>query len=80
MNEKAIADLKSQVRGGVITPGDEEYEGARKVYNAMIDKRPAVIIRCTDVADVIAGVEVANREGLAALFALASLVLQLGHK
>ena len=65
MNEKAIADLKSQVRGDVITPGDEGYEGARKVYNAMIDKRPAVIIRCTDVADVIAGVEVANREGLA---------------
>jgi len=65
MNEKAIADLKSQVRGDVITPGDKGYDGARKVYNAMIDKRPAVILRCTDVADVIAGVEVANREGLA---------------
>jgi len=64
MDEKAIADLKSQVRGDVIPPGDERYEGARKVYNAMIDKRPAVVIRCTDVADVMAAVRTSRTRGL----------------
>src|SRR3990170_4155468 len=54
MGEKAVAELKGQVRGEVILPGDERYSEARKVYNAMIDKRPAVIVRCTGVADVIA--------------------------
>jgi len=65
MDEKAVTGLKSQVRGEVITPGDKGYEEARKVYNAMIDKRPVVIIRCVDVADVTAGVKVAEKEGLA---------------
>ena len=65
MNEKTIADLKSQVRGDVITPSDERYDGARKVYNAMIDKRPAAVIRCADVADVIAAVKTASAGGLA---------------
>jgi FAD/FMN-containing dehydrogenase len=64
MDETAIVDLKSQVRGDVIPPGDERYEAARKVYNAMIDKRPAVVIRCTDVADVIAAVKTARMRGL----------------
>jgi len=45
--------FRSTIRGAVLTPGDSDYEGARKVYNAMIDKRPAVIARCVDVADVI---------------------------
>ncbi|MGA3108540.1 MAG: FAD-binding oxidoreductase [Candidatus Bathyarchaeia archaeon] len=65
MNEKAIEDLRSQIRGDVIPPGDERYDGARKVYNAMIDKRPAIIIRCVDVADVIAAVKMAKTQGLA---------------
>ena len=64
MDEKAVTDLKGQVRGDVITPGDEKYDEARKVYNAMIDKRPAVIIRCADVTDVIAAVKAADRENL----------------
>ncbi len=65
MDAKAIADLRSQIRGDVIPPGDERYDGARKVYNAMIDKRPAIIIRCVDVADVIAAVKMAKTQGLA---------------
>ena len=64
MDEKVIADLKSQVRGDLITPGDEKYDEARKVYNAMIDKRPAAIIRCTDVADVITAVKIAKENSL----------------
>ena len=64
MDEKTITDLKGQVRGDVITPDDEKYDEARKVYNAMIDKRPAIIIRCASVADVITAVKTADRENL----------------
>ena len=64
MGEKAVAELKGQVRGDVILPGDERYDEARKVYNAMIDKRPAIIVRCTGIADVIAAVKAAHADGL----------------
>jgi hypothetical protein len=50
----AMAELVAQVRGDVLTADDGRYEDARKLYNAMIDKRPQVIVRCVDVADVIA--------------------------
>lgn len=64
-------DLASAMRGQVITPGDIEYDTARAVYNAMIDKRPAAIARCRDTADVVScvhfgreyGVELAVRGG-----------------
>jgi FAD/FMN-containing dehydrogenase len=55
-----IEQLRSSVRGSVIQPGDDAYEPARRVYNAMIDKRPALIVRCVDVADVIAAVDYAR--------------------
>ena len=64
MDEKSVTDLRGQVRGEVIAPGDESYDGARKVYNAMIDKRPAVIVRCADVADVITAVKTAGKMDL----------------
>jgi FAD/FMN-containing dehydrogenase len=55
-HETAIKDLASRMRGQVIFRGDDGYEQARKVYNAMIDKHPLLIARCVDVADVIAAV------------------------
>jgi FAD/FMN-containing dehydrogenase len=55
-----IEQLRSSVRGAVVQPGDEAYESARLVYNRMIDKRPALIVRCVDVADVIAAVDYAR--------------------
>jgi FAD/FMN-containing dehydrogenase len=55
-----IEQLRSSVRGSVIQPGDDAYEPARRVYNAMIDKRPALIVRCVDVGDVIAAVDYAR--------------------
>ena len=64
MGERAVLGLKGQVRGEVILPGEERYEEARKVYNAMIDKRPAAVVRCTGVADVIAAVKAARADGL----------------
>ncbi len=64
MEEKVVTELKSQVRGEVIVAGDAHYDEARKVYNAMIDKRPDVVVRCTGVADVIAAVKAARAGGL----------------
>src|SRR6058998_2981412 len=65
ITEKVATELKGSVRGDVILPNDGRYDDARKVYNAMIDKRPAVVVRCTGVADVIAAVKAARAEGLA---------------
>ncbi len=44
-------DLATRFRGQLIGPDDSRYDEAREVYNAMIDKRPALIARCADVAD-----------------------------
>jgi FAD/FMN-containing dehydrogenase len=59
-----IDQLRSRVRGAIVQPGDEAYESARRVYNGMIDKRPAIIVRCIDVADVIAAVDYARTNNL----------------
>ena len=56
LNEATMATFRSSLRGGLIEPGDPHYDEARKVYNAMIDRRPRLIARCLDVADVIAAV------------------------
>jgi FAD/FMN-containing dehydrogenase len=55
--------LEAQVRGQLIGPDGPEYDEARQVYNAMIDKRPALIARAADVADVIAIVNFARETG-----------------
>jgi len=60
MATHAYEDLAAAVRGSVILPGDPEYDQARAVYNAMVDKRPAAIARCRDVADVITCVRFAR--------------------
>jgi FAD/FMN-containing dehydrogenase len=56
MKEETISQFAQSVRGSVIGRDHPEYEEARKLYNAMIDKRPLAIARCADVADVIAAV------------------------
>ncbi len=58
------AELRATVRGDLIVPGDPEYDQARTVYNAMIDKHPAAIVRCRDVADVIACVRSGRQHGV----------------
>jgi FAD/FMN-containing dehydrogenase len=50
------AEFKASLAGELIQPGDEDYDEARRVYNGMIDRRPRLIARCADVADVIAAV------------------------
>src|SRR3989337_550490 len=64
MELKAGQELKGKIRGDVILPDDARYNEARKVYNAMIDKRPVAVVRCAGVADVIAAVKAARGDGL----------------
>ena len=54
----------SGFRGTVLYPDDEGYDDARSVFNAMIDRRPALIARCSSADDVVAAVNLARREGL----------------
>jgi hypothetical protein len=56
MNDEAITKFAQSLRGALIDRSHHEYEEARKLYNAMIDKRPLMIVRCADAADVIAAV------------------------
>jgi FAD/FMN-containing dehydrogenase len=64
LSESTIASLKSNMRGDVIEQRDASYDVARKVYNAMIDRRPRLIARCSDVADVIAAVNFGRENNL----------------
>jgi UDP-N-acetylenolpyruvoylglucosamine reductase len=61
---KAVERLGQSLRGELIGPSHDRYNDARRLYNAMIDKRPALIARCLDVADVIACVGFAAAEGV----------------
>jgi FAD/FMN-containing dehydrogenase len=56
MNDQAISTLQQSVHGRLIGRNDSDYDDARALYNGMIDKRPLLIARCVDVADVITAV------------------------
>jgi FAD/FMN-containing dehydrogenase len=58
------AELRDRVRGETITPDDPAYEEARRVYNAMIDRRPHVVVRPKDADDVAAAVDFARERAL----------------
>ncbi len=63
-HQKAASDLKGRVRGAVLEPGNPAYDEARSLWNAMIDRRPALVVRCLGTADVIAGVRAASEYDL----------------
>ena len=52
-----IEELRSGFKGEILLPSDGDYESARKIWNAMIDKRPALIARCAATSDVVRGGE-----------------------
>jgi FAD/FMN-containing dehydrogenase len=64
LDDNSIQQLKATLRGRIIEPTDKDYDDARKVYNGMIHKRPRLIARCVDVADVIASVNFARENTL----------------
>jgi FAD/FMN-containing dehydrogenase len=59
-----LEELRAQLRGEIITPDDERYHDARKVYNSTVDKYPAAITRCFDAADVSTAIGYAREQGL----------------
>src|SRR6201999_3667412 len=61
---EAIDTLKASVRGKDISPSDADYNEARTVWNATIDRRPALIVRCAGAADVMAALKFARGNGL----------------
>ena len=64
MSGDVLNAFEKGFRGRLIRPGDVDYDAARALYNGMIDKRPRLIARCADAADVIAAVNVAREEGM----------------
>lgn len=64
LREDALQGLKTKLRGPLLTPGDPGYEESRTVWNAMIDRKPAFVVRCLGVSDVIASVSFARDHGL----------------
>ncbi len=59
-----IDEFKAQLRGDVLLPGDAGYDEVRQIWNAMIDRRPAVIARCTSAEDVVQAVKFAAKHNL----------------
>src|SRR5438045_1382904 len=59
-----VDDFAGKLHGSVTRPGDADYDEVRALYNAMIDKRPALIARCADVDDVVAAVNFGRENGL----------------
>ena len=64
LNAETVEQVRTKLRGGHLLPGDEGYDAARKIYNAMIDHRPGIIARCAGVADVVDAVNFARNNGL----------------
>ena len=59
LSESVIQNFKTTLRGQLLLPGAASYDKARKIHNAMIDRHPAMIVRCAGVADVVAAVRFA---------------------
>ena len=64
LEEQAVQEFAANFRGELVRPEDEGYDIARAVFNAMTDRRPALIARCTGVADVVAAVNFARENEL----------------
>jgi FAD/FMN-containing dehydrogenase len=64
MKNEVVEAFKATLRGPVLQPGDPGYDDARAIWNAMIDRRPALIARCAGTADVVSSVNFARENGL----------------
>jgi hypothetical protein len=64
LDASAIERLKAETRGPVILPGDTDYDQECRLYNAMIHKRPGMIVKCTDASDVIGAVNFGRENDL----------------
>src|SRR5262245_949737 len=62
--DAAVAALRARLRGAVALPGEDGYEAARTIWNAMIDRRPGLVVRCAGAADVISAIDFARKHEL----------------
>ena len=60
LSQLALEEFRTSLRGSSFCPGQQGYNEARKIHNAMIDRHPAIIVRCAGVADVIAAIKFAR--------------------
>jgi FAD/FMN-containing dehydrogenase len=64
LDHDSVRDFAARVAGTVLTPDDAGYDAARALYNGLIDRRPALIVRCGTAADVVAALALARRAEL----------------
>jgi len=65
LESKQVDALKAALRGTLLRSGDDGYADARSIWNAMIDRRPALIVRCVGVSDIVSCVKFARETGIA---------------
>jgi hypothetical protein len=65
LEQKVVDGLRAALRGPLLLAGDAGYDEARSVWNAMIDRRPALVARCLGVSDIVTGVRFARESGIA---------------
>ncbi len=61
LDNSAVMELKRGLKGDFLVDGTPDYDAARRIWNAAIDRRPAMIVRCADVADIVQAVHFAKR-------------------
>jgi FAD/FMN-containing dehydrogenase len=64
VSDEAITALAAALRGRLVQPSDADYDGARAVWNGMVDKHPSLIVQCAGVADVVTSVSFAKENDL----------------
>jgi FAD/FMN-containing dehydrogenase len=64
ISPEALASLRGKLRGSAVLPGEDGYDAARTIWNAMIDRRPGLVVRCLGAADIMRAVQLARAEGL----------------
>jgi FAD/FMN-containing dehydrogenase len=62
--QDTVTALRGKLRGTVVLPGEDGYDTARSIWNAMIDRRPGLVVRCLGAADVINAIKLARDERL----------------
>ncbi len=64
LNETVVGELRESLRGELLCPNEAGYDDARSLWNAMFDKRPALIVRCAEASDIISAVNFARTHSI----------------